>query len=106
MNSCDAIYPKEKLISRSAKRLYNQESAKAIEDFEQINTEFLIILFEDGTDWKVPPIFRYTYKELYNIYLEKWIALYFWYKSFGRLQYCQIDEDWFVNNYKPLENEK
>lgn len=106
----DAIYPKEELISRSAKRLYAQESTKVIEDFEEINTQFLTLLFDDENRWVLTgepehlPHFSYTYIELYNYHLESWISIYTWYKKFGRLQYCVIDEDWFANNYKPKEN--
>lgn len=108
----DAVYPKEELISRSAKRLYAQESAKVIDDFEEINTQFLTLLFDDENRWELTekpehnPHFDYSYIDLYNYHLEYWNNRYTWYKKFGRLQYTIIEEHWFANNYKPKENLK
>lgn len=90
-----AIYPKEKLISRYAKRLYNFESLKAIPIMEEINTLFISELFNDESN--------YNYMTLYNHYLSCWIFSCNYFNKAGRLKYCKIDENWFVDNYKPLE---
>lgn len=104
----DAVYPKEELISRSAKRLYAQESEKVIEQFEEINSQFLQLLFDEENRWELTdqPNFVYNYIELYNIHLEYWINLHEWFTKYGKLKYCRIDPDWFSNNYKPKENIK
>jgi len=94
----DAIFPKEELISRSAIRGYGGESEKVINDFEEINTDFLIAIFNENTNA--------SYNEIYTFYLGLWIKTYEWYMYNNRLTYCVIDSDWFANNYKPTEGVK
>lgn len=91
----DAVFPKEELISRSAIRGYGGESEKVINDFEEINTDFLIALFNDNVDA--------SYNEIYTYYLNLWIKTCEWYMYTNRLTYCVINIDWFANNYKPIE---
>jgi hypothetical protein len=94
-NHNDAVYPRVELISREAKRKYNFQSAKVIENFSKINDAFLDELFSETV--------IYFYLDLYQYYLERWIELYEWYRKHASLNYTYIDEHWFANNYKPLE---
>lgn len=91
----DAVYPKEKLVSREAKRLYQFESAKAIKDLSSVNDEFLVELFDD-CDYM-------EYQRIYVHYLKWWISMCQWYRIYGKLRYVKINEDWFADNYRPLE---
>ena len=62
----DAIYQKEVLISREAKRKYEFESQKVIEDFDNINQSFLTELFDDEIHSD-----RITYDLIYQSHAEK-----------------------------------
>lgn len=94
----DAVFPKEELISRSAKRGYGGESEKVINDFEEINTSFLLALFNENV--------QASYNDIYTFYLGLWIQTCEWYMYNNKLTYCIIDTDWFANNYKPIEGVK
>lgn len=94
-NNNDAVYPRVELISREAKRKYNFQSANVIENFSKINDAFLEDLFNDYS--------LHSYPLIYQHYLERWIELYEWYRKYTSLNYTYIDEHWFANNYKPLE---
>lgn len=91
----DAVFPKEELISRSAKRGYGGESEKVINDFEDINTSFLLALFNENVEA--------SYNEIYTFYLDLWIKTCEWYMYNNKLNYCVIDTEWFAENYKPRE---
>lgn len=92
----DAVFPKEELVSREAKRLYMFEATKAVEDLSNINSEFLSELFsEEGF---------LDYQRTYAIHLSWWTNVCEWYRIYGKLRYAKINPDWFVQNYRPLEN--
>ena len=92
----DAVFPKEELVSREAKRLYQFESAKAMEDLSNVNDEFIGELFSDD--------FLYMeYQVIYAHHLKWWTGICQWYHLYGKLRYVKINEDWFADNYRPLE---
>ena len=91
----DAVFPKEDLVSREAKRQYQFEAAKVIEDLSNVNDEFLVDLFDDCDHME--------YQRMYAHYLKWWTGICQWYKAYGKLRYVKINDDWFVDNYRPLE---
>lgn len=95
----NAVYPKAKLVSRSAKRTYFNEAKKVIEDFDKINGTFLSRIYDKYIHYD-----REVYDNLYREHLLWWEETYQWYVDNVKLKYTAIDPHWFQRNYQPLIN--
>lgn len=90
----DAVVPKVNLSERKAKRGFTEESKKVIWELGWINSRFIVSLF------KLPN--NVGYGEIYTFHLDQWIAsAKEWNK---KLKFCHVDENWFCEMYKPVEN--
>lgn len=90
----DAIFSRMELLSREEKRKFDNEIHKLRWHLGWINTNFIKALFT------LPDYV--TYDEIYLFYLEQWIA-----RVQGvnkKLKIARVNEDWFSEQYKPLEN--
>ncbi len=92
----DLLYAKCNLTTRHLRRLYKIEVGKMNENFAEINNAFLECLFDES--------YNNFYINIFNYYNGLWI---YYANIFNKNNYYKtitINEYWFHNNYKPLEN--
>lgn len=82
-------------IDRSYKRKLKEEFITLSNNLEKINTSFITHLFESES---------YSYQELYTFHLNKWKHYCDYIKYVIKPKYIEINNLWFSEQYKPLEN--
>lgn len=90
----DAIYSRKELLNREEKRKFDNEIHKLRWDLGWINTNFIKALFT-LPEWV-------SYDDIYTFHLNQWIG-----RVQGvnkKLKIARVNEDWFSEQYKPLEN--
>lgn len=93
----DLFYPNgKKPPCRFFRRYFEREVNKCERHFTIIIDNFLEQLFEDN---------EFTYIELYNFYLERFVSISKYAEHTYKLDYCEVNKNYFVENFKPIENE-
>ena len=88
------ISPRYKLSNRADKRLFNQEAQKVLKPLMTIEATFFDFLFDENQKWSYRALFH-VFKDQYAETAEK--------LSKGK-KMLEVDLDYFIENYKPLEN--
>jgi hypothetical protein len=83
-------------INRADKRKFTFETDKVVEHLFPIDAEFLTELFVH------PDI---SYQSSYGRIQQKYRQVAQWLNRTGKFKYIKVDEDYFENEYKPLERE-
>ena len=88
------IIPRYKLGNRAEKRLFNQEANKVLKPLMQIEATFFDYLFDENQKWSYRALFH-VFKDQYAQAAER--------LSKGK-KMLEVDLDYFIENYKPIEN--
>jgi hypothetical protein len=95
----DLFYPNGKRPPRRFfRREFEREVAKCEHWLTNVINEFVEALFDDN--------YYHTYAELYNWYLERFNSLVKYVNHRYKLSYCEVNQNYFIENFKPIENGK
>lgn len=92
-----AIRAKYRIEERHEKRKAERELKKVQPFIDELELEAEIAIFYTPE--------RFTYSEIYELYLSKWADLMERFKNFN-LIYIEVDPMYFVHKYKPLPSVK
>jgi hypothetical protein len=90
----DAIFSRKELLNREENRKFDNEIHKLRWNLGWINTNFIQSLFT------LPD--HVSYDEIYLFHLDQWIEEVKYVNK--KLKIARVNEDWFSEQYKPLEN--
>ena len=93
------VKPAFKIVNRSQNRAYLKSAKKINYDVSKIEEMFLADLFLDG-------ILTLSYKDIYNFHLDQFKNVIEWHLKLGNHKNIKINETYFVDKYKPIQNTK
>ncbi|NBK22751.1 MAG: hypothetical protein EOM68_12065 [Spirochaetia bacterium] len=89
------LIPRWNPLNRDQKRLHLNEYARLIPHLRQVDNDFLydLLISEEG------------YRDIYTKHLEMYLKRVKWMNEMLKPTCFRINEDYFVDMYKPLEDE-